>query len=89
MSFELPMNLTDWFPRPRMKTKREEIRKIILKLQEQQNKEKKGQKDPSSMERSLQDKTEQLINSSSDWMFYLLHVSSTIKIEINIFVCPD
>ncbi|NXP56401.1 SENP6 protease, partial [Heliornis fulica] len=44
-SFELPMNLTDWFPRPRMKTKREEIRKIILKLQEQQNKEKKGQKD--------------------------------------------
>ncbi|NXF68881.1 SENP6 protease, partial [Ciccaba nigrolineata] len=45
LSFELPMNLTDWFPRPRMKTKREEIRKIILKLQEQQNKEKKGQKD--------------------------------------------
>ncbi|NWU97470.1 SENP6 protease, partial [Upupa epops] len=45
LSFELPMNLTDWFPRPRMKTKREEIRKIILKLQEQQNKDKKGQKD--------------------------------------------
>ncbi|NXG36423.1 SENP6 protease, partial [Dromaius novaehollandiae] len=45
LSFELPMNLTDWFPRPRMKTKREEIRKIILKLQEQQNKEKKGLKD--------------------------------------------
>ncbi|KFO79026.1 Sentrin-specific protease 6, partial [Cuculus canorus] len=66
LSFELPMNLTDWFPRPRMKTKREEIRKIILKLQEQQNKEKKGQKDPSSMERSLQEKTEQLLNSSPD-----------------------
>ncbi|XP_065537469.1 sentrin-specific protease 6 isoform X1 [Lathamus discolor] len=66
LSFELPMNLTDWFPRPRMKTKREEIRKIILKLQEQQNKEKKGQKDASSMERSLQEKTEQLTNSSSD-----------------------
>ncbi|NXQ87830.1 SENP6 protease, partial [Nyctibius grandis] len=45
LNFELPMNLTDWFPRPRMKTKREEIQKIILKLQEQQNKEKKGQKD--------------------------------------------
>ncbi|NXJ15575.1 SENP6 protease, partial [Odontophorus gujanensis] len=45
LSFELPMNLTDWFPRPRMKTKREEIRKIILKLQEQQSKDKKGQKD--------------------------------------------
>ncbi|XP_068259970.1 sentrin-specific protease 6 isoform X2 [Nyctibius grandis] len=66
LNFELPMNLTDWFPRPRMKTKREEIQKIILKLQEQQNKEKKGQKDPSSMERSLQEKTEQLMNSSSD-----------------------
>ncbi|NWR92457.1 SENP6 protease, partial [Furnarius figulus] len=45
LSFELPMNLTDWFPRPRMKTKREEIRKLILRLQEQQNKEKKGQRD--------------------------------------------
>ncbi|NXH00020.1 SENP6 protease, partial [Loxia leucoptera] len=45
LSFELPMNLTDWFPRPRMKTKREEIRKIILTLQEQQNKDKKGPKD--------------------------------------------
>ncbi|KAK2544875.1 sentrin-specific protease 6 isoform X1 [Columba livia] len=66
LSFELPMNLTDWFPRPRMKTKREEIQKIILKLQEQQNKEKKGQKDPSSVERSLQEKTEQLLNSSSE-----------------------
>ncbi|NWR98107.1 SENP6 protease, partial [Motacilla alba] len=45
LSFELPMNLTHWFPRPRMKTKREEIRQIILTLQEQQNKDKKGQKD--------------------------------------------
>ncbi|XP_064020301.1 sentrin-specific protease 6 isoform X2 [Pogoniulus pusillus] len=66
LSFELPMNLTDWFPRPRMKTKREEIRKIILKLQEQQNKDKKGQKDPSSMDRSLQEKTDQLTSSGSD-----------------------
>ncbi|XP_068039978.1 sentrin-specific protease 6 isoform X5 [Anomalospiza imberbis] len=63
LSFELPMNLTDWFPRPRMKTKREEIRKIILMLQEQQNKDKKGQKDPNS---NLQEKTEQLTNNSSD-----------------------
>uniref|UniRef100_A0A8C3RYX6 Sentrin-specific protease 6 n=1 Tax=Chelydra serpentina TaxID=8475 RepID=A0A8C3RYX6_CHESE len=66
LNFELPMNLTDWFPRPRMKTKREEIRKIILKLQEQQNKEKKGQKDLRSPEGSLQEGTEQFINSSSD-----------------------
>lgn len=60
------MNLTDWFPRPRMKTKREEIRNIILKLQEQQNKEKKGQKDLRSPEGSLPEGTEQFINSSSD-----------------------
>ncbi|XP_039385142.1 sentrin-specific protease 6 isoform X7 [Mauremys reevesii] len=66
LNFELPMNLTDWFPRPRMKTKREEIRNIILKLQEQQNKEKKGQKDLRSPEGSLQEGTEQFINSSSD-----------------------
>lgn len=60
------MNLMDWFPRPRMKTKREEIRNIILKLQEQQNKEKKGQKDTSLTERPVQEGTEQFINSSSD-----------------------
>ncbi|XP_026510374.1 sentrin-specific protease 6 isoform X3 [Terrapene carolina triunguis] len=66
LNFELPMNLTDWFPRPRMKTKREEVRNIILKLQEQQNKEKKGQKDLRSPEVSLQEGTEQFINSSSD-----------------------
>ncbi|KAJ6665839.1 hypothetical protein lerEdw1_001311 [Lerista edwardsae] len=66
LSFELPMNLTDWFPRPRMKTKREEIRNIILNLQGQQNKEKKAQKDFNSTERSLQGGLEQLINSSSD-----------------------
>ncbi|XP_019352374.1 sentrin-specific protease 6 isoform X4 [Alligator mississippiensis] len=66
LNFELPMNLMDWFPRPRMKTKREEIRNIILKLQEQQNKEKKGQKDTSLTERPVQEGTEQFINSSSD-----------------------
>nr|XP_056712285.1 sentrin-specific protease 6 [Euleptes europaea] len=65
-SFELPMNLTDWFPRPRMKTKREEIRNIILNLHEQQNKEKKGQKDPNSSEKSFQEGAEQFISSSSD-----------------------
>ncbi|MBN3272456.1 SENP7 protease, partial [Polyodon spathula] len=35
-SFDLPMNLTDWFPQHRMKKKREEIKELILKLQEQQ-----------------------------------------------------
>ncbi|XP_034287765.1 sentrin-specific protease 6 isoform X1 [Pantherophis guttatus] len=58
VSFELPMNLTDWFPRPRMKTKREEIKNIILNLQEQQNKEKKGQKDSNLTEKYFQERTE-------------------------------
>ncbi|XP_070589182.1 sentrin-specific protease 6 [Erythrolamprus reginae] len=58
LSFELPMNLTDWFPRPRMKTKREEIKSIILNLQEQQNKEKKGQKDSNLSEKYFQERTE-------------------------------
>uniref|UniRef100_A0A8D0CB56 Sentrin-specific protease 6 n=1 Tax=Salvator merianae TaxID=96440 RepID=A0A8D0CB56_SALMN len=66
LSFELPMNLTDWFPRPRMKTKREEIRNIILSLQEQQNKEKKGLRDINMTERSFQEGTEQFISSCSD-----------------------
>ncbi|XP_051510665.1 sentrin-specific protease 6 isoform X3 [Myxocyprinus asiaticus] len=35
-SFHLPMNLTDWFPQQRMKTKREEIKELILKIQTQQ-----------------------------------------------------
>ncbi|XP_061479138.1 sentrin-specific protease 6 isoform X2 [Rhineura floridana] len=66
LSFELPMNLTDWFPRPRMKTKREEIRNIILNLQEQQNKEKKGQKDIKLTEKYFQEGAEQFISSCSD-----------------------
>ncbi|KAF7694379.1 sentrin-specific protease 6 isoform X3 [Silurus meridionalis] len=35
-SFHLPMNLKDWFPQQRMKTKREEIKELILKIQSQQ-----------------------------------------------------
>ncbi|XP_060770003.1 sentrin-specific protease 6 isoform X2 [Neoarius graeffei] len=35
-SFHLPMNLLDWFPQQRMKTKREEIKELILKIQSQQ-----------------------------------------------------
>lgn len=35
-SFHLPMNLLEWFPQQRMKTKREEIKDLILKLQTQQ-----------------------------------------------------
>uniref|UniRef100_A0A3Q1H2N8 Sentrin-specific protease 6 n=2 Tax=Anabas testudineus TaxID=64144 RepID=A0A3Q1H2N8_ANATE len=40
-SFHLPVNLSDWFPQQRMKTKREEIKELILKIQAQQELEKK------------------------------------------------
>ncbi|MGH0119505.1 UNVERIFIED_CONTAM: hypothetical protein FKN15_007706 [Acipenser sinensis] len=45
-SFDLPMNLTDWFPQHRMKKKREEIKELILKLHEQQQTDRMGQTDP-------------------------------------------
>ncbi|XP_040920515.1 sentrin-specific protease 6 isoform X4 [Toxotes jaculatrix] len=35
-SFHLPLNLSEWFPQQRMKTKREEIKELILKIQAQQ-----------------------------------------------------
>lgn len=44
-SFQLPLNLSEWFPQPRMKTKREEIRELILKLQEQQQLDKKEEEE--------------------------------------------
>ncbi|XP_069830758.1 sentrin-specific protease 6 isoform X2 [Dendropsophus ebraccatus] len=58
-SFDLPMNLTDWFPQQRMKTKREEIRNLILVLQELQSKDKKGQKDLGITQPASQEGTEQ------------------------------
>uniref|UniRef100_A0A8C9THZ4 Sentrin-specific protease 6 n=1 Tax=Scleropages formosus TaxID=113540 RepID=A0A8C9THZ4_SCLFO len=42
-SFHLPMNLSDWFPQQRMKKKRDEIRELILKIQSQQQLDKKVQ----------------------------------------------
>ncbi|KAM7135360.1 sentrin-specific protease 6 isoform 6-T8 [Molossus nigricans] len=66
LNFELPMNLANWFPPPRMRTKREEIRNIILKLQEDQSKEKKKHKDTYSTETSLGEGTEQCVDSISD-----------------------
>ncbi|XP_052043706.1 sentrin-specific protease 6 isoform X1 [Apodemus sylvaticus] len=65
LNFELPMNLVNWFPPPRMKTKREEIRNIILKLQESQSKEKRLLKD-SSAETSAGDGAEQYASSVSE-----------------------
>ncbi|XP_041928777.1 sentrin-specific protease 6 isoform X2 [Alosa sapidissima] len=35
-SFEAPIDLNDWFPQPRVAKKRNEIRKLILKIQNQQ-----------------------------------------------------
>lgn len=35
-SFNLPINLSDWFLQQRMKTKRNEIKELILKIQQQQ-----------------------------------------------------
>ncbi|XP_029079441.1 sentrin-specific protease 6 isoform X4 [Monodon monoceros] len=64
LNFELPMNLENWFPPPRMRTKREEIRNIILKLQEdQRSKEKKKHKD--TTETSLGKGAERYISSIS------------------------
>ncbi|XP_074541521.1 sentrin-specific protease 6 isoform X2 [Halichoeres trimaculatus] len=40
-SFHLPMNLSDWFPQQRMKTKREEIRDLILRIKDQQELDRK------------------------------------------------
>lgn len=60
------MNLANWFPPPRMRTKREEIRNIILKLQEDQSKEKKNLKDTYSTETSVGEGTEQCVNNISD-----------------------
>nr|XP_020475099.1 sentrin-specific protease 6 [Monopterus albus] len=40
-SFHLKVNLSDWFPQQRMKTKREEIKELILKIQTQQELDKK------------------------------------------------
>lgn len=60
------MNLANWFPPLRMKTKREEIRNIILKLQEEQSKERKKHKGTSPTEASLGEGTGQYVTSVSD-----------------------
>ncbi|XP_075058749.1 sentrin-specific protease 6 isoform X3 [Mixophyes fleayi] len=61
-SFDLPMNLMDWFPQERMKTKREEIRNLILTLQELQSKDKKGQRDLSTTQPTPQEGTEHFVS---------------------------
>uniref|UniRef100_A0A8C0DHD5 Sentrin-specific protease 6 n=1 Tax=Balaenoptera musculus TaxID=9771 RepID=A0A8C0DHD5_BALMU len=62
LNFELPMNLENWFPPPRMKRKREEIRNVILKLREDQSKEKKRRKDTTSVGEGA----EQYVSNISD-----------------------
>ncbi|XP_068424982.1 sentrin-specific protease 6 isoform X2 [Clinocottus analis] len=41
-SFQLPVSLSDWFPQQRMKTKRDEIKELILKIKEQQDVDRRG-----------------------------------------------
>ncbi|XP_029705420.1 sentrin-specific protease 6 isoform X2 [Takifugu rubripes] len=43
-SFSLPINLSDWFLQQRMKTKRNEIKELILKIQQQQEMDRKEPK---------------------------------------------
>lgn len=43
VSFQLPVNLSDWFPQQRMKTKREEIKDLILRIKDQQEPDRKEQ----------------------------------------------
>ncbi|XP_057383536.1 sentrin-specific protease 6 isoform X2 [Balaenoptera acutorostrata] len=62
VNFELPMNLENWFPPLRMKRKREEIRNVILKLREDQSKEKKRRKDTTSVGEGA----EQYVSNISD-----------------------
>lgn len=40
-SFHLPIQLSDWFPQQRMKTKRNEIKELILKIQQHQELDRK------------------------------------------------
>lgn len=40
-SFHLPINLSEWFPQQRMKTKRNEIKELILKIQQKQEQDRK------------------------------------------------
>ncbi|XP_062857945.1 sentrin-specific protease 6 isoform X2 [Trichomycterus rosablanca] len=54
-SFHLPMNLLDWFPQQRMKTKRDEIKDLILKLQSQQQSDRTSSGQDQDMEDSSED----------------------------------
>lgn len=40
-SFHLPIQLSDWFQQQRMKTKRNEIKELILRIQQHQEEERK------------------------------------------------
>ncbi|XP_036398327.1 sentrin-specific protease 6 isoform X2 [Megalops cyprinoides] len=42
-SFHLPMNLSDWFPQHLVKKKREEVKGLILQIQDQQKRDTQGQ----------------------------------------------
>lgn len=88
------MNLTDWFPQQRMKTKREEIRNLILSLQELQSKDKKGQRDLGITQPTPQEGTEQFIRDfESVWIFHVWHAilpsqkQSRLVLKFAVFRC--
>lgn len=49
------MVLLDWFPQQRMKTKRDEIKELILKLQSQQQPDRTNSRQDQDMEDSSED----------------------------------
>lgn len=63
------MNLLDWFPQQRMKTKREEIKELILKIQTQQQLSQESEKHPDAGHSPNEDTLESadLIPPISSW----------------------
>uniref|UniRef100_A0A3P8RKI7 Sentrin-specific protease 6 n=1 Tax=Amphiprion percula TaxID=161767 RepID=A0A3P8RKI7_AMPPE len=61
-SFHLPVNLSEWFPQQRMKTKRDEIKELILKIQAQQE---LGKKESDQVEARLDSPEEPEIEETS------------------------
>lgn len=70
-SFHLPLNLAEWFPQQRMKTKREEIKELILKIQAQQELERK---EPEQVKASAGSSEEPEIEETSGWKGLLTNV---------------
>ncbi|CAJ1077718.1 sentrin-specific protease 6 isoform X1 [Xyrichtys novacula] len=66
-SFHLPVNLSEWFPQQRMKTKREEIKTLILNIKEQQELEKKESDQVEPPVGSSEEPEIEETSGSTDW----------------------